>query len=243
MTLPRRLLGLLPILSLWIAAPPQAATLGESLGGSVGVSSDQVFRGLSQNGANWAVQGDLHVAGAAGWFVGVWAAAADKESGYYGSTEINPYAGYYRPLGNDWSLRTTYVRYVYPSGRRYLDYDYDELSGSLTYTDRVSLSVGWSPNFTQNSLAGAAEDRRSLAYELTAGQPLWRSLSLNASAGLYDLRDLYDETYWAWSGGLKWRHKSWDVSLIWLGVDADGRRLFGDRARHGKVVFGAHWRF
>lgn len=239
MTPPRPLLGLLPIVLSAIAASPQAATVG----GSVGVSSDQVFRGLSQTGGNWAMQGDLHVSGAAGWFVGTWASAADKESGYYGSTEINPYAGYYRPLANDWSLRGTYVRYLYPSGRRYLDYDYDEVSASLIYADRISLSVGWSPNFTQNSLLGAAEDRRSLAYEFTSRQPLWRSLSLSASAGFYDLSDLYDDTYWAWSGGLGWRYRGLDFSLAWMGVDGAGRKLFGARVAQGKVVFGAHWRF
>ena len=213
------------------------------LGGSLGVSSDQVFRGLSQSGGEWGVQADLHAA-AAGWFGGVWASKSDgRASGYYANTEVDPYLGYYWLTRDPWSLRTTYVHYFYPESNQYLDYDYDELSASIAYADRLSFTFAWSPNATQYSMRGWAENRRQLAYELTGRQPLSRTLALTASAGFYDLTDLYDRRYWAWSSGLEWRFRGLEVALNWFFVDTTGRELFGARALHGRSVLSANWRF
>lgn len=212
-------------------------------GGAAAVTSDYVFRGLSQSDGETALQADLHLTGVTGWIAGVWASKSREQPGYYASLEIDAYLGHFWELRDPWSARITYLRYTYPEGRRYLDYDYDELVASLAYSDRIALNVAWSPDATQISTRGIAENRRMFSYEATVRQPVWGPFALTASAGYYDLHDLFGEHYWAWSGGMEWQLRQLTLAFTYFGVDARGRELFYGRAADGKSAATAIWRF
>lgn len=210
--------------------------------GALAVTSHYVFRGLSQSDGRAALQADAHLSDATGWLGGIWASTSRQQVGYARS-ELDAYLSRYWTLDNLWTLRLGYVRYFYPQDDRFLDYDYGEFAASIAYSDRLSLNVAWSPDATQFSARGGAENRNSYAYELTARQPLWAAFSLTASAGLYDLHDLFGKQYAAWSAGLVWQRRKLTVEWVYFGVDATARRLFPGRTADGKAALSGAWRF
>src|SRR5262245_25750863 len=125
-----------------IAIPAHA----DSLGGHLALTTDYVFRGVSQSRGASAVQADAHFQTEGGWFAGIWASTVDLNPGKGGTQELNFYGGRGWPLGGDWSARLSAVAYVYPNDGATFSYDYFELIGSVAWLDRVVASVAWSPN-------------------------------------------------------------------------------------------------
>ena len=211
--------------------------------GSVVATTDYVYRGLSQTYGDPALQVDLHYRFATGWFAGLWASNIDRRPGDRGTYELNGYAGWSRQFGPDWNARLTYLRFMYPDSPRGTDYDYDEFQASVSYRDRAFATIGWSPDTTQYSTAGYAENRRTLSYELALRQPVAASLALTGGVAYYDLHDLFDASYWSTNVVLSYTHGPWemDVSRFWTGGSAS--ELYGDEASGDRWVATLVWRF
>lgn len=235
-----RLLPCVIALSALGALRAKAETI--AFGGAVAATSHYIFRGLSQTDGQPALQLDGHLGDSTGWLGGVWLSESRRQEGY-ASTELDGYLAHHWTWKSLWTLRLGYIHYAYPQDTRLLEYSYDELASSITYSDRLSLNFAWSPNATQYSAHGPAENRRSYAYEASLRQPIWADFSLTASAGFYDLHDLFGQSYWAWSGGLEWRQSRWAATLAYFGADRTARRLFPGRAANGKSALALSWSF
>ena len=225
------------LLLLLAAAEP---TWCQDLGGSVGYTTDYVFRGISQTRGGPAAQADLHYQGRAGWFAGVWASQIEAPLG--GVVELKGYLGADGRLDRNWVLRSSYVRYVYPDAYVGLDYDYDYAVLGLSHRDRWSLELGWSPN-----LVSAKRERlgRGQAYlaELTWRQPLRHGVALALGGGYYDLRDVLDATYASYSATLSYTRRQFELDLGRFGTSAAGRRLYGAETAGDRWALSAAWSF
>src|ERR1700729_4171671 len=106
-----------------------AAWADGSFGGSLDVTSDYIYHGLSQSDGDPAVQGDIHYrsesrAATAENFIGLWASSIGRYA--TGATyELNAYAGRTFLIDSDSSLTAKYVHYAYPDTRGGAHYDYD----------------------------------------------------------------------------------------------------------------------
>jgi uncharacterized protein (TIGR02001 family) len=165
-------------------------------GGSLQLTSDYVFRGVSQSGRDAALQADLHWRTPSGWFAGAWASSITAPQNTFGSYELNLYAGHIWLLNDRWSASVRYVRYAYPNSPLGQRYDSDEVTVSVDLDDRLVLSMAGSPDTSRYASEGWALRRRTLAYEASLRQPLGTlPLAVLASAGYYDTRALYGAAY------------------------------------------------
>lgn len=222
--------------------PILAAQARDGWGGSVAVTTDYIYRGISQTSGNPAAQGGVQLQSPAGWTVGLWGSNVDFGSAVTPGYEIDLHAERAWSLGPDWSAQLGLIHYEYPDDRR-TDYDYDELTASLSFQQRITASVGWSPNTSRFGAGRVARDRRALSYELTLLQPVIAHWSLCAGAGYYDLDDLFGAGYWFWNAGVTFNWEALQLDLSRIDTDATAERLFGYRVTGSRWTAAFTWRF
>ena len=226
-----------------LALAASASVRAEGWGGSLGVSSDYVYRGLTQSDNLTAGQADLHYYDRSGWFAGLWATSV-KRSPYDSVTaEFDPYLGYQWPVAKDWSARVSAEHHDYPWNNAGRHYNYEELSGTLAYADRAFVTVAFSPDTSIDARAGSVSGRAALAYDLALHQPLPHAFSLNAGVGYYDLRWAVNTGYVYWNAGLGYDFRRIQLDLSYIGTDGTARHLFYDGMAVNRLVASVLWHF
>jgi uncharacterized protein (TIGR02001 family) len=241
------------LLPLWPAVCPAAVDAG----GSVAVTSDDVYRGVSMTCGHPAAQADIHARelGASGWaaFVGVWGSAGLDDRPCGSARELDFYAGYNVALSADLSATFTYTRYAFPGGD-YANphlagerYDYDQLATSWDIMDRLYLTLAWTPDaIGYEQYEGELEttqSRSALSYGLEWRQPLVSWLSLEAGAGYDRMADPFGTGYGFWSLGLTHQAGPLEVDFGYFRTADRAERLFGPEAAGGRVSATVLWRF
>ncbi|MBU4568407.1 MAG: TorF family putative porin, partial [Alphaproteobacteria bacterium] len=122
-----------------IAAAGTASAEGE-FSGNVAISSDYVWRGVSQSNGDMAISGGFDYANGM-FYAGTWASNIDFEDASDANVEIDFYGGIASEFSNGvtWDLGVIY--YVYPDSED-SDLDFVELKGALGYAFDAGLSVG-----------------------------------------------------------------------------------------------------
>lgn len=241
------------LLSGWPALCPAATDAG----GSLALTQDDVYRGLSQTCGHPAAQADLHVRerGTAYWaaFAGVWGSAGLSGAPCGTAREIDAYAGYSLALGTNLSATLAYTHYAYPGGsyaNPHLDggrYDYDQLATSWSLWDRLYLTLAWTPNALRYERYDASyrreQDRSAFAYGAQWRQPLVSWLSFAAAAGYDRMADPWGTGYGFWSLGLTHVAGPWEVDFTYFRTADRAVRLFGQDSAGGRVSATLLWRF
>jgi len=234
-----------------LIAPPQIARAGQFAGvvvlilwpflceagdpwtASVGLTSDYVYRGISQTYGGAALQLGMNYQSPLGWFAGAWGSNVDPYPGGDPSKELDLYAGINRTLSTEFALQATYTHYAYLKDPRPGRFDYDELSVAIGYVDLVAVSVSFEPNSSSYSDYGLARRRTTLAYEISTRWPLRGGVSLNAGAGYYDLHDLFGVGYWAGDLALSYVYRHLTVDLRRFYCDSTAAKLYEDASANG----------
>lgn len=212
-------------------------------GGSAGVVSDYVYRGLSLSSHDPAGQLDLHYRGQSGWYAGLWASSVRRFSFYSTSAEFDPYLGWqWRPAGN-WSASLSAVHHNYPWDNPGHRYNYEEATASLGYAGRVFLSASFSPDSAVETRYRFVSGRAVPAYDLSLYQPLPRAFSVSAGIGYRDLRWAVDSGYVYGNAGLGWDWRGLHLDLSYITTNGTARRLFYDDVAVRSLVGSALWRF
>jgi uncharacterized protein (TIGR02001 family) len=234
----RRVIALLALMS-------PAAGYGAHLQGSLGVGSDNVFRGYSLSDGQFSPLADLHVS-QLHWFGGVAVDAVRLEPRVRTGAQLIAYLGYQRTFQTDWSGELGARHYDYPGDVFRARYDYEEYDATLGWRDRLSLRLIGSPDTYQAALYRAGYYRygrgRAFAGELSGRQPLASGFAAQLGVGYYDLQRQVRAGYWYWSVGLTKQWDAWSLSVTYIGTDATARRLFGTRAGE-RVVGTVVWSF
>lgn len=168
----------------------EEATKGESETGpfaaknfsaSVALTTDYVYRGVSQTDENWAIQGSFDYGHPSGFYVGAWASNVD-EIVSEGNIEMDFYGGYNRELFKDFTLDIGVIYYFYPDPGPGPRRDFIEgvfglkyVFSSIALSPELGLSYNYSPDFY-----GADDDGHhllgtldlTLPYELGLGGQL-----------------------------------------------------------------------
>jgi uncharacterized protein (TIGR02001 family) len=241
------------VLSLWPAVCPAAIDAG----GSVALTSDDVYRGVSMTCGHPAAQADAHARelGASGWaaFVGVWGSAGLDDRPCGSARELDLYAGYNVALSADVNATFTYTRYTFPGGD-YANprlagerYDYDQLATSWGFMDRLYLTLSWTPDaidyYQYEGMLETDQSRGALSYGLDWRQPLASWLSLDASAGYDRMADPFGTGYGFWSLGLSHQAGPLELDFAYFHTSDRAERLFGPESAGGRVSATILWRF
>ena len=132
-----------------MAAEEVGAFSPKNFTATLGMTSDYVFRGISQTTENFAVQGSFDYAHPAGFYLGVWSSNVS----FGGNVEVDYYGGYRNAYeGLNYDLGVLY--YSYPSAHDDPEFNFYEIAAKLSYTFKLSpveptigLSYNYSPDF------------------------------------------------------------------------------------------------
>lgn len=219
-----------------------SASAADGIGGSAAVASDYQFRGVSRTRDNPALQAGVDWRSSSGWNAGMWASTVSFDEGLGPKYEIDLHIGRAWALNPDWSAHVVWTHYYYPDDSGF-DYDYDELSASLSFQQRVTATIAWSPNTTLFGYDRIVRDKPAAAYELAVMQPVASRLSLVAGAGYYDLHQLFGVGYWYWSAGLVFSFNALQLDFMRIGTDEKAQHLFEYAAGRGQWTAALSWRF
>lgn len=186
------------------------------LGFNAAITSDYVFRGVSQTLEEPAIQAGVDVTHGK-FYTGAWASNVDFGDGAT-DAEVDLYAGV-RPqfAGFDWDAGI--VAYLYTGQPDGADYNYAELKVAASRAvgqTTVGVAVYYSPDFF-----GASEDEATYA-EINAGFPVHERVTVSGALGHQWVSS--DLDYLTWNLGAAWQaseHLAVDVRYH----DTDGYDL------------------
>lgn len=168
------------------------ATAEIDVGGQVTITTDYVFRGVSQTMSGAALQGELGIEGDSGWYGYAWASNVDftdsnaPDDG--ARLELNLGAGYARSINDSLTVSLEATAYIFPDTEAGFDYDYEEWHGSLNIDDRHELTVSYSDNVFGSGSNG-------VFYAARTGLDLSEQVYLGVEFGRYNLENSYDISY------------------------------------------------
>lgn len=219
--------------SIPFAAQAQDKASAVTVTGSVGLTSDYRFRGVSQSDRDMAVQGGITVSHQSGLYVGTWASNLAGWGTFGGANmELDLIGGYKAQIGNGATLDVGLVWYMYPGGANNTDFaePYAKLSGT---TGPLSLTAGVAYAPKQYALAnvsaasnsrGQKEDNLYLWGDgalAIAGTPFTAKAHIGHSDGNPGLGPNGTSVtptgqYWDWSLGVDttWRNLTLNLSYV-----------------------------
>lgn len=148
---------------------------------NLGVSSNYLFRGVTQTDNSTAVQGGLDYEHASGLYAGVWGSNVDFGDGT--SYELDLYAGYAGAINNI-GYDVGYIYYAYPDAPGSIDFG--EIYGELSY-GYLSAGLAYTTNSDASSPGLFVEG--DVFYYLAATIPLENDFSAGVTLGYYDFTD------------------------------------------------------
>lgn len=160
------------------ADAPAAEEAGSNLSWNLSVTSDYVFRGITQTNFDPALQGGLDYAfGGSGWYIGAWASNVDFNDPDGPDIELDTYAGYGGAVSDDWSYDLRAVRYTYfGENSAYGNIDYNEFSAATTFNEMLTLTLAYAPDY-------ANADFSSLYFNVAGSWEVGNGFSVNAGVG------------------------------------------------------------
>jgi uncharacterized protein (TIGR02001 family) len=120
-----------------LAIPGVAMAEDSPFSGNVSLTTDYLYRGVTQTNHNGAIQGGFDYAHPSGFYAGVWGSNISWLGGTGSSLELDTYAGYSAGFATDFTYNVGVLRYNY-SG------DY-VVPGTLekANTNEIYGSIGW----------------------------------------------------------------------------------------------------
>jgi uncharacterized protein (TIGR02001 family) len=226
----------------------------EEFGGSLALTSDDIFRGISQTCGHPAAQADLHYRGAGGQsagqaFAGLWGSAGLGATACGKAREFNVFAGYSVQLAADSAATVTYTHYGYPGGAYTIEplagyrYDYDALEAQWAWQDQLYLTLAWTPDALRYGYYSVVRDRRALSYGVQWHRPLRDGFSLAAGIGYDEIPDPAGTGYGLWNAGLGYTLGALQVQVGYFGTSRRAERLFGSYVAGNRASVSAVWRF
>jgi uncharacterized protein (TIGR02001 family) len=198
------------ILSGLVGAPTVAMAAEESphkLAANVTLTSDYLFRGISQTGGDAAIQGGFDYTHTSGFYLGTWASNVgwiEDFQGYgSGNMEIDLYGGFRGSFADDFTFDVGAIQYWYP-GKRFntftattaVDADTTELYGALGWK---WFTVKYS-YYLSDEVFGFANADGSDYLAISGSFPIGESgFTVGASWGTFNFDNNPNQDYDDWS--------------------------------------------
>ena len=200
-------------------AAADAAGAGEeatsNLSWNLAVTSDYVFRGISQTDFDPALQGGLDYAfGDSGFYVGVWGSNVDFVDGDGPDIEVDSFIGYSADVSESWNLDFSLVRYSYFGEQdAYGSIDYNEVFAKATWNEMLTLTVAYANDYANLGYS-------SLYYNLAGTWDVGNEFALNAGVGHSDFSD-DNGSYNDWNVGVSRQFGPVNAAINYYDTNAD----------------------
>lgn len=191
--------GLIALAFLSAAAPAVAQDITDPPGdltvsGSVTLTSDYRFRGISQTDEDATIQGGITLGHTSGLYAGTWGSGID----FAGGTELNVFAGYGREVAPGTAIDVGLLYYVYPGAAGSSDF-FEPYASISTTLGPASAKLGVAYAWGQRATGDA--DNLYLFTDFAAGIPA-TPVTLTAHVGYSDgAFGGPGGSYWDWSVG------------------------------------------
>jgi uncharacterized protein (TIGR02001 family) len=231
---------------LLIACAGCAVARGDSVRvftGSLGGTSDFVFRGLSLTRGKPAAQASLDVEFPKEFYVGAFVATADPNAGPSPNFEMDLWAGRYWSVSENFSADLRLSQYTYPDDPRRVSYNRSEITGTLGYRNQLFVAAIYSPNTKAVGSSAGYEEGNAWAVEVSGRKALNERFSVSAGVGHYGLSEIYHDSYNYWNATLTASIAPFEVQLAYLGVDRNAEDHFDNKSVGDRVALTALWRF
>ena len=193
-----------------VGVPALSTAADESphkLSANIGMTSNYVFRGISQTGGDPAVQGGLDYTHSSGLYLGTWGSNVGWIEDYqrYGSgnVEIDVYGGFRGGIGE---TGLTYdlgaIQYIYPGKR----YNRTTLTTAVDAdTTEIYAGLGWKwftakySYYVSDEVFGFANADESSYFDIAASVPIGETgLTAGAHWGTFDFKNNAAQDYEDW---------------------------------------------
>jgi uncharacterized protein (TIGR02001 family) len=222
---------------------------GVSFGGAAAVTSDYIYRGVSESDGHGALQGDLHLSSAGGTYLGVWASSRDRNLEPGASAVLDLYLGQHFELGTNWDASLSgRSRYYLGASEYEPSADYQEFSAALTYLDRWSVSVTAIPNAVRYWVFMRLSRAPAYVADTSAQWLIGRHFFVTAGAGYYHSTGtgagIERATGYAYgNAGVGYEWRSWRLDLGYFIAQDAARRSFPYPIAHSRLAATLAWHF
>ncbi len=186
-----------------------------SVSGSVTVTSNYMFRGVTQSSNDPALQAGVTVAHSGGFYAGFWGSSIDFGDGE-SELELDPFIGYSGSLGENTTFDLNVTYYGYPGTPGSWDYEFVEFIAGIEHDfgpAAIGVSVAYSPDFF-----GGTGDAFWLGGSLSV--PLGEWLSASGNLGYQWVDEDYGGTdYLHYDIGLSASYQNITFDLRYIGTD------------------------
>jgi len=201
-----------------------------SFSANVALTTDYVYRGISQADEDPAVQGGFDYAHESGVYLGIWGSNVEQvaASGTIANVELDYYGGIGGELGNGLGWDVGFIYYDYPDVSAF---DFWEVYGGLSYTFggmQFEPTVGFSVAYSDDFFGGVDE---ALYFNGTLDLSLPQGFGLGASVGASEFdNDTLSTDYVDWKVYLSKEFGGFGFELAYTDSDLDASSLDDGRA-------------
>ena len=197
-----------------LLASAPSVVFSADLSGYLVLTSDYVWRGITQSDGDPAVQLGGDIAFNSGVYAGLWGSTVDINNGgdRQRDAELTYYLGYNHDVGSRWTLGARVVVYTYPGQTGVIDYNYEEVMLTVNFDDRLWFEYAYSPDLYKTGV-----DTHNI--EAFTEWPAGRHLVIGAGAGYYDVSNLVGDGYAYWEFGVTWPIGRFDLDLRYHDTD------------------------
>ena len=193
------------------------ATAEGEWSGNVTLTTDYVWRGVSQSNEDMAIQGGFDYSNGI-FYVGTWASSIDFEDDTDSNVEWDIYGGVAGEFegGVGWDVGV--IGYIYPDSSD-SDLDFVEVYGGLSYEFEQGLGVGGYAYFDP--------DNENFYVEGSAGYAFTDMFAADVTVGSYTFDE--GEDYINWSVGGTFSFEGFDFDLRYWDTDLDDTEIAEER--------------
>lgn len=214
----KRLVTLLGSSLLFVAATASAA----GVTANVGLTTDYLFRGISQTNDAPAIQGGFDYNDPSGFYVGTW----ESNIAFAGSLESDWYFGYNGNATKDLGYSVGYIYYYYARQSTFSgpspNVSFGEVNAGVSYKG-LSAKISYSNNFSLDS-------GKALYYDLGYSFNLPHDVGLSLHYGYQTINDNAawgTPNYADYSIGLSKSYGGFDFGLTWYDTNLSTADCFG----------------
>ena len=194
--------------ALTIALLPQ--TSAAQVSANVALTTDYVWRGVSQNLEDPAIQGGFDYAHDSGFYIGIWGSSVDFQGPE--STELDIYGGWSTEFENGVGFDVGFIEYTYHGDDGASDANFTEYYAGLSYA-----------GFGLTYYAGDEGDDN---IELTYGYDFGSGVSVGATYADFETYEYFQVGVSGEVGGVGLDLSYWDTTDLDGDDLADGRVVF-----------------
>ncbi|MDI3324551.1 TorF family putative porin [Pontibacterium granulatum] len=220
-----KLTWLAPAALLAASVSAQAAEVS----GSVTMTNDYRFRGVSQTSGDPAVQASIDAGFDNGVYAGIWGSNVNFGDSDNANLEVDYYAGKYGDLTENIGYDATLYYFQYHGYTDGTDIDFFELDLRLSYKDFTAL-YAYAPDYINSD-----QDYHYVALDYSTGITDVVNLDLHAGYTFGEYYEDLDAEYTDYSIGISGSAAGLDLSVAYLFNDVNGSKT--DDLDDNTVVF------